>query len=113
MAHVEFYQQQVLFYQNPANYKMWRSLLYKELDTWYKDHPPSSKKRRSYGSSSGSPSVVVRREFLNVDNFVDLLDDATGAGGASAGAPAAGVALAAAASAAAAASTAAAASGTA
>ena len=101
MAHVEFYQQQVAFYQTPANYTRWRSLLYEQLDAWYKDHPPSSKKRRSYGASSGSPSVVIGRKFLNVDNFVDLLDVATGAGGASAGAPAAGVALAVAASAAA------------
>ena len=32
VAHVEFYQKQVLFYRNPAKYKMWRSLLYKEWE---------------------------------------------------------------------------------
>ena len=56
--HVEFYQKQVALYQNPARFKMWRSLLYKELDEWYKEHLPS-KKHKSYGATSGSPSVAV------------------------------------------------------
>ena len=50
VAHVEFYQKQVVLYQNPANYKMWRSLLCKELDGWYPEHQPT-KKYRSYGTA--------------------------------------------------------------
>ena len=79
--HVEFYQKQVALYQNPARYKMWRSLLYKELDEWYKEHPPS-KKRRSRGAASGSSSVVADYELPEVADFIDLLDVAAGAGGA-------------------------------
>ena len=106
--HLAFYQKQVAFYQNPAYYKMWRALLFKELDEWYKEYP-ATKKRKSYGTASGSAGVVVvDREFKNVDNFIDFIDVAAHAGGARA--PAAGVALAAAATAAAA-STGAAASG--
>jgi hypothetical protein len=91
LAHAVFYQKQVLLYQNPANYKMWRSQLYKELDEWYKEHLPS-KKRKIHGAALGNPIVVVNSEFKDVD----YLDVVTGAGGG--GAPAAGVALAAAAS---------------
>ena len=112
--HVEFYQKQVALYQNPARERMWRSLLYQELDKWYKEHPPS-KKRRSRGASSGSSSVAADYELPEVDDFIDLLDVAAGARGAGAhvpgvalaaagagggGAPVAGVALAAAAAAA-------------
>ncbi len=68
--------------------------MYTEWDDWYKEHLPS-KKSKSWGAASGSPSVIVDSEFLNVDTFVDYLHIDTGAGGA--GAPAAGVALAAAA----------------
>jgi hypothetical protein len=93
--HEEFYENQVAFYRDPAYYKIWRSLLYRELDAWYTEHP-SSKKRRSKGAASGRVTVV-NRKFQNVDDFIDLLDDDAGAGGASA--PAAGVALAAAAAA--------------
>ena len=94
----------------PAYYTMWRALLFKEVDEWYKEHPPT-KKCKSYGTPSGSPGVVVvDREFKNVDNFIDFIDVAARAGGANLKEPAAGVALAAAA-AAAAASTGAAASG--
>jgi hypothetical protein len=50
------------FYQNPAKYRMWRSLLYKELDGWYKEHQPS-KKHKSHGTASGSPSVVFDSDF--------------------------------------------------
>jgi hypothetical protein len=114
LAHVEFYQKQVALFQNPATYKIWRSLLYKELDEWYKEHPPT-KKRKSYGAASGSPSVVADYQIRNVDNFVDLLDDDVDVAGAPAGRasapPAAGVALAAAASAAAQAAAASAAAG--
>jgi hypothetical protein len=79
---------------------MWRSLLYKELDDWYKEYQPS-KKRKSLGAASGRHIVVFDRKFKDVVNLVDYLDIATNAGGA--GAPAAGVAPAAAANAAAAA----------
>ena len=76
--HVQFYQKQVAYKPNPAYYKIWRSLLqlFKELDGWYKEHLPS-KKRRSCGTASGSANViVVDREFMNVDFFIDqgLLD---------------------------------------
>jgi hypothetical protein len=88
-------------FQNPEKYKVWRTLLCKELGEWYTDHQPSSKKRKSISRIAD----VVDEEFPNVDmeNFVDLLDVAAGAGGARAGVPAAAAALAAAASAAAAA----------
>jgi hypothetical protein len=111
LAHEEFYQKQIVIFQNPETYKVWRTLLYKELDEWYNDHPPASKKHKSTGGASRIADVVVGGdEFLKVDidNFVDLLDDdesgAGTAGGARVGPSAATAALAAAASAAAAAS---------
>jgi hypothetical protein len=50
VAHVEFYQKQVAFYQDATHYKMWRSLLYKELDEWFAEHPPT-RKRKSHGTA--------------------------------------------------------------
>ena len=92
VEHEQFYQDQVAFYRNPAYYKIWRSLLYQELHAWYQEHPRSSKKRKSCGKASGHVAVV-NRTFQHMDDFVDLLDDDGGAGGARA--PAAGAALAA------------------
>jgi hypothetical protein len=84
LAHEEFYQKQVVIFQNTETYKVWRTLLYKELDEWYTDHLQASTKRKSTGGASRIPDVVVDGdEFLKVDmdNFVDLLDDvAAGAG---------------------------------
>ena len=79
---------------------MWRALLYKELEEWYTEHPPASKKRKSTGGASRITNVVVDEEFFPVDNFVDFLDDlepgACTAGGARAGpSPAAAAAAAA------------------
>ena len=89
VAHDEFYQKQVLRLQNPANYRMWRSLLFKELEEWYTKHPPSSKKRKSTGGASQITDIVVDEEFFPVDNFIDFLDNpesgAGTAGGARAG----------------------------
>jgi hypothetical protein len=52
---------------------------------------PRNVKAIIYGAALGSPSVVVDSKFLNVDNFMDYLHVATGAGGA--GAPAAPTSL--------------------
>jgi hypothetical protein len=100
VAHDEFYQKQVLRFQNPANYRMWRSLLFKELEEWYTKHPPSSKKRKSTGGASQITDIVVDEEFFPVDNYIDFLDNpesgAGTAGGARAGpSPAAAAAAAA------------------
>jgi hypothetical protein len=79
LAHEEFYQKQVVIFQNPETYEVWRTLLYKELDEWYTDHPPASTKRKSTGGASRIPDSVAADgdEFLKVDmdNFVDLLED--------------------------------------
>jgi ubiquitin len=75
LAHQEFYQKQIVIFKNPETYKVWRTLLYKELNEWYTDHPQASKKRKRTGGASRIVDVVVGGdEYLN-ENFVDLLDN--------------------------------------
>jgi hypothetical protein len=78
VAHVEFDKKEAVFLQNPEKYKIWRSLLYKELDERYKVHPPLSKKCKSSGTASERAAIVVERQFIYMDNFVDCPDAAKG-----------------------------------
>jgi ubiquitin len=105
LDHEKFHQKQVVRFQNRDNYKIWRALLYKELEEWYTEHPPASKKRKRSSGASRIANVIVDEEFFPVDNFVDFLEDLESdvgtAGGARAGPLPAAAALAAVASAAA------------
>lgn len=78
LGHEVFYSTELAFLKKPANAR-WRSFLCAELLEWYKEFPPS-KKRRS--RSSGRPiveNVEVDRVLKNVDGFVDPLDFLNGA----------------------------------
>ena len=71
--HEKIYSREVVWLNKPEN-KMWRSCLYKELEEWYRVHPPSSKKRKSTGKAVGEiVDVDDDRQFISVDNFVDPL----------------------------------------
>ena len=92
LGHEVFYSTELAFLKKSANAR-WRSFLCAKLLKWYKEFPPS-KKRRS--RSSGRPiveNVEVDRVLKNVDCFVDPLDFLNGApppaaGGGGAGGPA-------------------------
>jgi len=101
--HETIYNREVAWLNKPEN-KMWRSLLYKELEQWWSVHPPSSKKRKSISNAVGATVIDDDdRRYMSVDNFVDPLAGAASQAGALAGADAAAAATAAALAAAAAA----------
>ena len=82
MAHEVFYNteqpSELAFLKKPENGR-WRSFLCAELLEWYKEFPPS-KKRKS--RSSGQPIVEiveVSRVLKSVDGFVDPLEHLNGA----------------------------------
>ena len=78
VAHEVFYNTELAYLKKPENGR-WRSFLCAELLEWYKEFPPS-KKRKS--RSSGQPIVEiveVTRVMKNVDGFVDPLEHLNGA----------------------------------
>jgi hypothetical protein len=54
--HETIYNREVAWLNKPEN-KMWRSLLYNELDQWWSVHPPSSKKRKSISNAMGATVI--------------------------------------------------------
>jgi hypothetical protein len=54
--------------------RLWRSVLYKELDEWCSKHQQSSKRRKSNSRAVAIANVVVDRRFKDMDDFADPLD---------------------------------------